>query len=66
LNFIYLNLFEKADEKKEKDTSTDDRYKREYPHISSLKEFDLLLLSEEELETKNVKQLTNSKFLMDI
>ena len=26
-----------------------------FPHISSLKEFDLLLISEEELDTTNVK-----------
>ena len=26
-----------------------------YPHLQCLKEFDLLLLSEKELETKNVK-----------
>jgi hypothetical protein len=31
-----------------------------------LKEFDLLLLSKEELDVKNVKKLTSSKFLKDI
>lgn len=31
-----------------------------------MKEFDLLLLSEKELDTTNVKQLTNDGFLMDI
>ena len=29
--------------------------KLSYPHLQCLKEFDLLLLSEKELDTKNVK-----------
>ena len=37
-----------------------------YPHLESLKEFDLLLLSSKKLETDNAKQLTSSKFLLDM
>jgi hypothetical protein len=37
-----------------------------FPHINSLKEYDLLLLSEKELEVTNVKKLTSSAFLMGI
>jgi hypothetical protein len=34
--------------------------------LGSLKEFDLLLLSKDELDVKNVKKLTSAKFLKDI
>ena len=43
------------------DFSGSDGYK--FDHLSSLKENDLLLLSNEKLDTKNVKQLTSVDFL---
>jgi hypothetical protein len=64
--FIYLKLSEKKDETDEKNPDVTNKKKYNFPHLNSLKEFDLLLLSKEELDVKNVKKLTSSKFLKDI
>ena len=54
LNFIYLKLLERDNDTGADKTLQDNNYNA-FPHIGSLKEFDLLLLSEEELDTTNVK-----------
>jgi hypothetical protein len=62
--FIYLKLSEKNSEDGDKSDTAKQKYN--FPHLSSLKEFDLLLLSKEELDVTNVKKLTSAKFLKDI
>ena len=58
--FIYLKLSEKKSE------DQDEKKRYNFPHLNSLKEFDLLLLSKDELDVTNVKKLTSAKFLKDI
>jgi hypothetical protein len=59
-----LKLSEKKSDEDDKNDTTKKRYN--FPHLGSLKEFDLLLLSKEELDVKNVKKLTSPQFLKDI
>lgn len=67
-SFIYLRLYEKDN----KDGSTvkapqdEQSWQNLFPHIGKLKEWDLLLLSSEKLDTKNVKKLTSADFLKDV
>jgi len=62
--FIYLKLHESE----KQSSSNNDRLetRKPFPHLDSLKEFDLLLLSDTKLDTINVKQLTSSTFLKEI
>lgn len=64
--FIYLKLSENDNNNGKTSNEVTGNFNTPYPNLDSLKEFDLLLLSKEELETNNVKQLTSTKFLKDV
>lgn len=64
--FCYLKLSENDNNNGKSSSEVTGVYNSPYPHLDCLKEFDLLLVTTEELETKNVKQLTSAKFLKQI
>lgn len=53
--FLNLKLSENDNNNAKTSNEVTGVYNTPYPNLDSLKEFDLLLLSNEELETKNVK-----------
>ena len=55
--FTYLKLYETINNVPEKDTN----YRLQF--LDSLKDFDLLLITKDPLETKEVKKITSSDFL---
>ena len=61
-SFIYLKLMECE----EKDSGDGHLRSSQFPHLSCFKEFDLLLLSETEIDTKNIKKMSSSNYLKEV
>jgi hypothetical protein len=50
----------------EKDSGDGHLRSSQFPHLSCFKEFDLLLLSETEIDTKNIKKMASSAYLKEV
>lgn len=64
--FVYLKLSENDNNDGKTSSEVTGVFNTPYPHLDALKEYDLLFVTDKELETKNVKQLTSAKFLKEI
>lgn len=53
-------------ESEEKDSGDGHLRSSQFPHLSCFKEFDLLLLSETEIDTKNIKKMASSNYLKEV
>lgn len=65
-HFLYLKLSENDNNDGKTSNEVTGNFNSPYPHLDMLKEFDLLFITNEPLDTKNVKQLTSAKFLKNV